>query len=332
MYTNPTMEDGRRNEPPIHYRDSNGRSDDQYDNDPVKQYLDQIGRVDLLTRSDEINLAQRIKAGEGAEAELQREVEDPFLDREALVKAVCDGEVARKHMIEANLRLVVSIAKKYTRKVPGLDLLDLVQEGNIGLMKAVGRFDEKLGFRFSTYATWWIRQSIAKAIPKELRLIPVSAYIQQRLTSLTIVERDIKTEKGYVNDEEVCIRLGIGGEDLKELRRIQALGYVASLEQPIGEDSESFTLGDTLTDPSAAQYFEQIDSVDELQRLGRQMGEAGLTEREIEVLNLRSFSDMTLDEIGKEYGLTRERIRQIEAKARKKLVDYIERRERSSMG
>jgi RNA polymerase primary sigma factor len=272
--------------------------------DPVRMYLKEIGKVDLLTADEEVELAKRMEQGD---------------------------EWAKQQLVEANLRLVVSIAKKYVGR--GMLFLDLIQEGNMGLMKAVEKFDYTKGYKFSTYATWWIRQAITRSIADQARTIRVPVHMVETINKLIRVSRQLLQEKGREpKAEEIGEEMDISAEKVREIMKIAQ--EPVSLETPIGEEEDSH-LGDFIEDEdspapaSAASYIllkEQLDGVLDT-----------LTDREKRVLELRfGIEDgrpRTLEEVGKEFGVTRERIRQIEAKAlrklrhpsrSKKLKDYLE--------
>ena len=258
--------------------------------DPVRMYLKEIGNIPLLTAEEEVFLAQRIEKGD---------------------------EQARKQLIEANLRLVVSIAKKYVGR--GMSFLDLIQEGNMGLMKAVEKFDYKKGNKFSTYSTWWIRQAITRAIADQARTIRIPVHMVETINKLIRVSRQLLQELGREpTPEEIAAELDMPVERVREILKISQ--EPVSLETPIGEEEDSH-LGDFIQDDNvpvpaeaAAQTLlkEQLDEVLDT-----------LTEREQKVLRLRFGMDdgraRTLEEVGKEFDVTRERIRQIEAKALRKL-------------
>ena len=258
--------------------------------DPVRMYLKEIGKVSLLTADEEIELAQRMEEGD---------------------------ENAKKRLAEANLRLVVSIAKRYVGR--GMLFLDLIQEGNLGLIKAVEKFDYEKGFKFSTYATWWIRQAITRAIADQARTIRIPVHMVETINKLVRVSRQLLQELGREpSPEEIAEAMDIPVERVREIQKISQ--EPVSLETPIGEEEDSH-LGDFIQDenvpvPADAAAFtllkEQLDEV-----LGT------LTEREQKVLRLRFGLDdsraRTLEEVGKEFNVTRERIRQIEAKALRKL-------------
>ena len=272
--------------------------------DPVRMYLKEIGKISLLTAEEEVEIAKRMEAGD---------------------------ESAKKELAEANLRLVVSIAKRYVGR--GMSFLDLIQEGNLGLMKAVDKFDYTKGFKFSTYATWWIRQAITRAIADQARTIRIPVHMVETINKLVRVQRQLVQDLGRDPlPEEIAAEMNLDVERVREIQKITQ--EPVSLETPIGEEEDSH-LGDFIPDdeilsPQDAATFtllkEQLNSVLET-----------LTEREKKVLTLRFGLDdgraRTLEEVGKEFDVTRERIRQIEAKAlrklrhpsrSKKLKDYLE--------
>ncbi|MFU0799688.1 MAG: RNA polymerase sigma factor RpoD [Xylanivirga thermophila] len=272
--------------------------------DPVRMYLKEIGKIPLLTAEEEIELAKRMEAGD---------------------------EVAKKKLAEANLRLVVSIAKRYVGR--GMLFLDLIQEGNLGLLKAVEKFDYRKGYKFSTYATWWIRQAITRAIADQARTIRIPVHMVETINKLVRVSRQLLQEKGREpTPEEIAQEMGISEEKVREIQKIAQ--EPVSLETPIGEEEDSH-LGDFIPDddvpaPADAAAFTLLKEqlVDVLDTL---------TPREEKVLKLRfGLEDgraRTLEEVGKEFNVTRERIRQIEAKAlrklrhpsrSKKLKDYLD--------
>ncbi|MBQ1440264.1 MAG: RNA polymerase sigma factor RpoD [Solobacterium sp.] len=260
-------------------------------NDPVKMYLKEIGRVPLLKPEDEPEIAKRIEEGD---------------------------EEAKNILISSNLRLVVSIAKKYVGR--GMLFLDLIQEGNMGLVKAVEKFDYTKGFKFSTYATWWIRQAITRAIADQARTIRIPVHMVETINKLSRIQRQLVQELGRdPSAEEISARMdGISPEKVREIQKI-ALEPV-SLETPIGEEDDSH-LGDFIEDKDAMSPDEYANN----QLLKDEINSvlAGLTEREEKVLRLRfglyDGRTRTLEEVGKEFNVTRERIRQIEAKALRKL-------------
>ena len=275
--------------------------------DPVRMYLKEIGKVPLLTADEEIELAKKIKEG-GPE-----------------------GEEAKKRLCEANLRLVVSIAKRYVGR--GMLFLDLIQEGNLGLIKAVDKFDYTKGYKFSTYATWWIRQAITRSIADQARTIRIPVHMVETINKLIRVSRQLLQELGREpTPEEIAEEMGISVEKVREIQKVAQ--EPVSLETPIGEEEDSH-LGDFIPDEDVPQPVEAAA----FSMLKEQLVEVldTLTEREQKVLKLRfGLEDgraRTLEEVGKEFEVTRERIRQIEAKAlrklrhpsrSKKLKDYLE--------
>ena len=258
--------------------------------DPVRMYLKEIGKVPLLTAEEEIDLAQRMEAGD---------------------------EEAKKKLAEANLRLVVSIAKRYVGR--GMLFLDLIQEGNLGLIKAVEKFDYRKGYKFSTYATWWIRQAITRAIADQARTIRIPVHMVETINKLIRISRQLLQELGREPvPEEIAEEMGMSVERVREILKISQ--EPVSLETPIGEEEDSH-LGDFIQDdnvpvPADAAAFTLLK-----EQLVEVLGT--LTEREQKVLRLRFGLDdgraRTLEEVGKEFNVTRERIRQIEAKALRKL-------------
>jgi len=258
--------------------------------DPVKIYLKEIGRVPLLTPEEEIELAERMAKGDPA---------------------------AKKRLSEANLRLVVSIAKRYGGR--GMQFLDLIQEGNLGLIKAVEKFDHTKGFKFSTYATWWIRQAITRAIADQARTIRIPVHMVETITKVKKVSSQLLHENGHdPTAEEIAERLNYPVDKVREIMRIAQ--DPVSLETPIGEEEDSH-LGDFIPDDDAPAPAEAASLILLKEQLNKILGT--LTEREAKVLKLRfgleDGRSRTLEEVGKEFEVTRERIRQIEAKALRKL-------------
>jgi len=292
--------------------------------DPVRMYLKEIGKVPLLTGPQEVSLAQRIEAGlEGAArvAELEDRYGDPSMipeDRLMPLEAiVADGLQAKRDLIEANLRLVVSIAKRYLGR--GMLFLDLIQEGNLGLIRAVEKFDYTKGFKFSTYATWWIRQAITRAIADQARTIRIPVHMVETINKVLRVQRQMLQELGREPTvEELAAKVGLTPARVREIQRL-ALEPV-SLETPVGEEDESH-LGDFIEDQQAVAPAEAAARA----LLNEAVGEAleELTDRERKIVRLRfGLEDgqaRTLEEVGKEFGVTRERIRQIESKTLAKL-------------
>ena len=287
-------------------------------NDPVKVYLKEIGRVPLLTPEEEVNLALTIKAG--SEAKEKYDADPDALSEEekaACLKAIKKGVAARKRLSEANLRLVVSIAKRYVGR--GMQFLDLIQEGNLGLIKAVEKFDHTKGFKFSTYATWWIRQAITRAIADQARTIRIPVHMVETINKVKKVSSQLLHEQGKEpTAEEIAERLEMSVDKVREIMRVAQ--EPVSLETPIGEEEDSH-LGDFIPDDEAPVPAEVASHT----LLREQLSEVldTLTEREEKVLRLRfglvDGRPRTLEEVGKEFNVTRERIRQIEAKALRKL-------------
>jgi RNA polymerase primary sigma factor len=283
--------------------------------DPVRMYLREIGKVKLLSGPQEVAIAVRMEQGTLREAQLKEE--GISLEERQLDATVMDGERARRELIEANLRLVVSVAKRYVGR--GMSLLDLIQEGNIGLIRAVEKFDYTKGFKFSTYATWWIRQAITRAIADQARTIRIPVHMVETIHKLLRISRRLLQEKGRdATVEEISLEIGLPVEKVREIQKIQL--DPVSLETPIGDEDDS-TLGEFIADVEAlapADYAsqellrEQVDNVLD-----------SLSQRERDVLRLRfglvDGRNRTLEEVGKEFNVTRERIRQIEAKALRKL-------------
>jgi RNA polymerase primary sigma factor len=286
--------------------------------DPVRMYLKEIGKVPLLTGAQEVSLAQRIEQGLLASGRIgsgNGELSPEEKDRLAAV--VADGHRAKRQLIEANLRLVVSIAKRYVGR--GMLLLDLIQEGNLGLMRAVEKFDYTKGFKFSTYATWWIRQAITRAIADQARTIRIPVHMVETINKVTRVQRQMLQELGREPTvEELGEKVGMLPERVREIQRISQ--EPVSLEAPVGDEDDSL-LGDFVEDPGA------IAPADAAARalLTEAVEEAleQLSDRERRVVRLRFGLDdgqlHTLEEVGKEFGVTRERIRQIESKTLAKL-------------
>ena len=286
--------------------------------DHVKMYLKEIGKVDLLTAEEEMNLAKRMAEGEAAKKKLA-DVNAEFTDsqRAELEAIINDGEQAKKNLAEANLRLVVSIAKRYVGR--GMLFLDLIQEGNLGLIKTVDKFDYTKGYKFSTYATWWIRQAITRAIADQARTIRIPVHMVETINKLVRVSRQLVQELGREpTPEELAKELNMSVERVREISKISQ--EPVSLETPIGEEEDSH-LGDFIPDDDAPAPSEAASFVLLKEQLGDVL--STLTPREAKVLRLRFGLDdgraRTLEEVGSEFGVTRERIRQIEAKALRKL-------------
>ncbi|WP_300637195.1 RNA polymerase sigma factor RpoD [uncultured Oscillibacter sp.] len=292
--------------------------------DPVRMYLKEIGKVALLMPEEEVSLAQAMSAGnEAAEklAELRRQREegaetDPVLEA-ALRKEYRAGETAKQKLAEANLRLVVSIAKRYVGR--GMLFLDLIQEGNLGLIKAVEKFDYTKGYKFSTYATWWIRQAITRAIADQARTIRIPVHMVETINKVIRVSRQLLQELGHdPSPNEIAAEMNMPVDKVREIMKIAQ--EPVSLETPIGEEEDSH-LGDFIPDEGASEPSEAASFTLLKEQLMDVL--STLTPREEKVLKLRfGIEDgrtRTLEEVGKEFNVTRERIRQIEAKALRKL-------------
>jgi RNA polymerase primary sigma factor len=303
--------------------------------DPVRMYLKEIGKVELLTAAEEIDLAMKIVAGVEAakqlEAAYRSKVELERRESRRLNRVEQVGLDAKQQLIEANLRLVVSIAKRYVGR--GMLFLDLIQEGNLGLIRAVEKFDYTKGFKFSTYATWWIRQAITRAIADQARTIRIPVHMVETINKLVRIQRQLLQELGREpTPEEIGEKMGMPTERIREIQKISQ--EPVSLETPIGEEEDS-QLGDFIED-SAAVVPPDAASFSMLQEQLNKVLD-GLAERERKVIQLRfGLEDghpRTLEEVGREFGVTRERIRQIESKTLAKLrhpsrsgklKDYIE--------
>lgn len=309
--------------------------DDSFDlsqieiDDSISLYLKEIGRVPLLTAEEEVSLAKRMEKGRDARKLLTQGIED-WDERERLLGLVRDGQAAQEHLIKANSRLVVSVAKKYVGR--GVPFLDLIQEGNIGLIRAVKKFDFRRGFKFSTYATWWIRQAVTRAIADQGRTIRVPVHMYEQINRLTRTSRQLVQELGRdPTTEEIADELGVTPRKVEHIMRVSQRPL--SLEMPVGEEEDSY-LGDFIEDEDAdapgdaagQQLLREV--IDEIFQ--------SLTPREVRILQLRfGLVDgycYTLEEVGKKFGVTRERIRQIEAQAlsrlrhpsrSRKLRDYL---------
>ncbi len=303
--------------------------------DPVRMYLKEIGKVPLLTAAEEVDLAMKIEAGVAATEELERAEEDNVelnrREKRRLTRVEQVGLDAKQALIEANLRLVVSIAKRYVGR--GMLFLDLIQEGNLGLIRAVEKFEYTKGFKFSTYATWWIRQAITRAIADQARTIRIPVHMVETINKLVRIQRQLLQELGREpTPEEIGEKMELPPERVREIQKISQ--EPVSLETPIGEEEDS-QLGDFIEDEAAvvppdAASFSMLQ-----EQLAKVLD--GLAERERKVISLRfGLEDghpRTLEEVGREFGVTRERIRQIESKTlaklrhpsrSSKLKDYLE--------
>jgi RNA polymerase primary sigma factor len=284
--------------------------------DLVRIYLREIGRVPLLTAEDEVELAKTIEAGLFAEEKLSGGFPMLGAVHSDLVLLVGEGVRAKQRLIEANLRLVVSIAKRYIGR--GLVFLDLIQEGNLGLIRAVEKFDYTRGYKFSTYATWWIRQAITRAIADQARTIRVPVHMVETINKLARVQRQLHQELGReATTDEIAAELGLEPERVAEIQRIAQ--EPVSLQSPIGEEESD--LGDFIEDADAVVPIEAAAFIMLQDQLERVLDE--LAEREQRIIQLRfGLTDghpRTLEEVGREFGVTRERIRQIESKTLAKL-------------
>ncbi len=286
--------------------------------DPVKDYLKQIGRVSLLNAEQEVDLSERIEAGLYAQHLLDTEADQMDFKRKRELKwAANDGKRAKDHLLEANLRLVVSLAKRYTGR--GMLFLDLIQEGNLGLIRAVEKFDWKKGFKFSTYATWWIRQAITRAMADQARTIRVPVHMVEVINKLSRVQRQMLQDLGREpTPDELARELDMPVEKVQEVQKYGR--EPISLHTPLGEDGDS-EFGDLIEDTDAIAPSDAV-AFSLLQEQFRQVLET-LSPREAGVIKMRygleDGQPKTLDDIGRVYGVTRERIRQIESKTMSKL-------------
>ncbi|MGW9041969.1 RNA polymerase sigma factor [Streptomyces lydicus] len=288
--------------------------------DLFRQYLREIGRIPLLTAAEEVDLARRVEAGLFAEEKLTN---TPDLSSQLaydLDQLVVLGRMAKRRLIEANLRLVVSVAKRYVGR--GLTMLDLVQEGNLGLIRAVEKFDYARGYKFSTYATWWIRQAMSRALADQARTIRVPVHVVELINRVVRVQRRMLQERGYEpTPEEVAAHLDLTQERVSEVLRLAQ--EPVSLHAPVGEE-EDVALGDLIEDGDAASPVESAAFLLLREHLDAVLSTLG--ERERKVVQLRyGLADgrpRTLEEIGRIFGVTRERIRQIESKTLNKLRDH----------
>jgi len=285
--------------------------------DLVRVYLNGIGKTALLTAAQEVELAKRIEAGVFAQHMLDTAAKLSPTRREELLALVADGHVAKNHLLEANLRLVVSLAKRYTGR--GMPLLDLIQEGNLGLIRAVEKFDYTKGFKFSTYATWWIRQAITRGMADQGRTIRLPVHLVEQVNKLARIKRDLHQQLGReATTEELAAESGIKPEKVADL--LDHARDPVSLDMPVGSEEDA-PLGDFIEDGEATDAESTVISgllQDDLRRVL-----ATLDDREQSVIRLRYGLDdgqpRTLDQIGKQFGLSRERVRQIEREVMSKL-------------
>ena len=286
--------------------------------DPVKDYLKQIGKVSLLNAEQEVDLARRIEAGLYAEYKLKNQADEmTSRERRELHFLAQDGQQAKNHLLEANLRLVVSLAKRYTGR--GMQFLDLIQEGNLGLIRAVEKFDYTKGYKFSTYATWWIRQAITRAMADQARTIRIPVHMVEVINKLARVQRQMLQDLGREpTPEELAKELDMTPEKVVEVQKYGR--EPISLHTPLGEDGDS-EFGDLIEDSEAIVPADAVSFTLLQEQLHRVLDT--LSEREAGVVSMRfglgDGQPKTLDEIGKVYGVTRERIRQIESKTMSKL-------------
>ena len=290
--------------------------------DPVRMYLKDIGKIPLLSIEEETELAKLVVDGREAKQKVDDIENDDqntvsVEEFEALLELVDKAHDAKDKLVNANLRLVVSIAKRYLGR--GLQFLDLIQEGNMGLIKAVDKFDHQKGFKFSTYATWWIRQAITRAVADQARTIRIPVHMVETINKLVRIQRQLVQELSREpSPQEVAERMDISVEKVQQIQKIAQ--EPISLESPVGEEEDS-NLGDFISDPHALDPYEYTAKMKLREELDDVLGT--LTEREERVLRLRfgliDGRQRTLEEVGKEFNVTRERIRQIEAKALRKL-------------
>ncbi len=290
--------------------------------DPVRMYLKDIGKIPLLSIEEETELAKMVVEGREAKARLAEIENDDqntisIEEYEQLLEISEKAEAAKDKLVNANLRLVVSIAKRYLGR--GLQFLDLIQEGNMGLIKAVDKFDHQKGFKFSTYATWWIRQAITRAVADQARTIRIPVHMVETINKLVRIQRQLVQELSREpTPQEVAEKMDISVEKVQQIQKIAQ--EPISLESPVGEEEDS-SLGDFISDPHALDPYEYTAKMKLREELDDVL--ATLTEREERVLRLRfglvDGRQRTLEEVGKEFNVTRERIRQIEAKALRKL-------------
>ena len=289
--------------------------------DPVRMYLKEIGKVDLLTADEEVHLAMKIEAGTEASEKLEAaengEIELTRAEQRRLMRIEQVGLDAKQQLISANLRLVVSIAKRYVGR--GMLFLDLIQEGNLGLIRAVEKFDYTKGFKFSTYATWWIRQAITRAIADQARTIRIPVHMVETINKLIRVQRQLLQDLGRdPTPEEIGAEMGMSPDRVREIQKISQ--EPVSLETPIGEEEDS-QLGDFIEDSTAVAPPEAASDSMLREQLDQVLD--GLADRERKVIKFRfGLEDghpRTLEEVGREFGVTRERIRQIESKTLAKL-------------
>jgi len=293
-----------------------GDDDDVAADDTTSLYLKEMARVPLLTPAEELDLAKRLESGRKAKSKLSDNSRN-LEERERLEEAVRKGDVAREHLIRANTRLVVSVAKKYVGQ--GVPFLDLIQEGNLGLMRAVDKFDYRRGYKLSTYATWWIRQAITRALADQGRTIRLPVHMGDRLRKIYRTARELEQEWGRPpTPEEIADAMDLDSRKVRWMLRVSP--HPLSLEKPVGEEEDE-ELGSFVEDEGTLEPAEATHQ--HLLREGIEEVLASLTPREARILRLRyglqNGRSYTLEEVGRKFGLTRERIRQIESKALRRL-------------
>ena len=285
--------------------------------DSVRQYLNEIGRTELLTAEQEVDLAKRYQAGLEAALLLARFPDMPRSQRVQLQRIMRQGDAAKDHMVRANLRLVVSVARKFRGR--GVDLLSLIQEGNLGLIRGVEKFDHTKGYKFSTYATWWIRQALQRGLANTGRTVRLPVHVHELMGKVRYAEFALLQQLGREPTElEVAAELELPIERLREVK--VAAQDVASLDKPIGEDGDA-TMGELVADESAVSPEDSATAVLSRFEVERALGALSVREREVLMLRygLVDGEEHTLEDIGEQFGLTRERIRQIEKKTLTKL-------------
>jgi RNA polymerase primary sigma factor len=294
------------------------KGDAPVSSDTVRQYLREIGRVDLLTVDDERRLAQAIEDGKVAASRIDADGAVNDREQRVLLRTVNAGQRAKSDLIQANLRLVVSIAKRYSGR--GMQFLDLIQEGNLGLMRAVDKFDHTKGFKFSTYATWWIRQAITRSIADQARTIRIPVHMVENMNRVLRTQRELQQQlKADPTEEQLADACAMTVERVREILRISQ--DPLSLDLTVGEEDDS-NLGDFISDPSALAPDEEVTKKDLRRAVEEALDE--LSDREKEIVRRRFGLDdeglpRTLEDVGREFGVTRERVRQIEAKTLAKL-------------